>query len=175
MLAPASGSPNLSNARAWSGSQPNFKVPGAARAQPTSVTRFPATAPQAKLIAPQPSKASSSVTEVLTTKLSPSTSIRLPWANSRVRKPAGTCATPSITTHRHITRSTPAASGEPSRPATVGAAANSATYSRPLERALRVSTVGANRRASPSQRTMARPTPSSFADSRTSSTVWAMP
>lgn len=101
--------------------------------------------------------------------------IRLPWANSRVRKPPGTCATPSITTHRHITRRTPAASGEPSRPATVGAAANSATYSRPLERVLRVSTVGANRRASPSQRTMARPTPSSFADSRTSSTVWATP
>ena len=40
---------------------------------------------------------------------------------------------------------------------------------------LSVSTVGANRLGSPSQRTIARPTPSSLAESSTSSTVWAIP
>lgn len=136
---------------------------------------LPTTAPTAKLIAPQPEKASSRVTAVLRTKLSASMTMRLPWANSRVRMPAGTCATASITRHRHITLSTPEASGEPSSPATVGAETNRAMYSRPLDRTLRVSTVGAKRRGSPSQRMMARPTPSSLAESRTRRTVWAMP
>lgn len=90
-----------------------------------SAATLPTTEPQAKLIAPQPSTARSRVTAVLRTKLRPSTAIRRPCANSRVRKPAGTWERPSRTTHRHITRRTPEASGEPSTPATAGAAANS--------------------------------------------------
>ncbi len=136
---------------------------------------LPTTDPQAKLMAPQPWTASSRVTAVLRTKLSASTAIRRPCANSRVRKPAGTWERPSRTTHRHMTRRTPDASGEPRTSATAGAVANSTAYSRQLEAALRVRTVGAKRRGSPSQRTMARETPSSFAESRTSRTVWAMP
>ena len=122
-LAPASGSPNRSSARACSPFQPKRRVPGAARQQATSAATLPATEPQAKLIGPQPWNASTRVTEVLRTKLRASMTIRRPCANSRVRNPAGTWDSPSSTTHRHITRSTPEALGEPSSPATPGAAA----------------------------------------------------
>ena len=170
-LAPASGRPYWSSWRACALFQPGRTKYGAATLAAISATMQPATPPQAKLMAPSPEKASQTVTAAPTPKLSKSTTIRRPWANSRVSSASGTAQSASMITQRHRTRSIRVASGEPSSRAMEGAVAYSATYSAALVAIDRVKTVRAKLRISPSHRMIAALTPSSFALSRTARTI----
>ena len=76
-----------------------------------------------------------------------------------------------MTAQMHRTRNMLVASGEPSTRARYGADAYSPTYNAVLAIRDRVNTVRAKLRTSPSQRTIAALTPSSFVLSRTASTT----
>src|SRR5215472_4375908 len=166
------GRPDRSRARAWPAFQPGSTTNGAAIVAATSATVVPATDPQAKLMAPWPLKASHSVTPVLTTKLRQVTSMNRRCAKVLVSSASGTQARPSMTTHRLSTRTISVACGEPSRRATWGAATNRPAYISVLEATASVNTVPANLRTSPSQRTIAKLTPSSLALCSTARMTW---
>src|ERR1035438_71651 len=170
-LAPARGRPNCSSWRACAVFQPGLMKCGAATVATSIAAVQPAREPHAKLIAPCPEKASQIVTPVLITKLTESTTIRRPWANSLVSSASGTLASPSMITQTHRMRSMCVAFGEPSRRATDGAAAYMPTYITVLAATDNVNTVRAKLRMSPSHRMIAALTPSSFALSRIARTI----
>ncbi len=85
------------------------------------VTRFPARRPQARLHAPNPARASPTVSPVERTKPNQSANARRSWRNSRLSIPIGTEEMPSTITVKDSRRSTPVAEPDPSSEAMNGA------------------------------------------------------
>ena len=159
---PASGRPKARSSRAFSRSKPIRQCPGAKRRSSAVATRLPAIRPHARLQAPAPSRASTRVTVVDTTKVDMSMAKRVRWRKSRMSRAAGTALTASMRTPTRSSRTTPVADSSPMTRAKAGAPAKQTANRTLLVATDRVATVGWMRSTSFCQRRIAEDTPSSL-------------
>ena len=110
---PASGRPNLSSARALARSKPRRKGCGENHRSGTRAAAQPASRPIARLIAPKPDSARTTVTAVPSQILTWSTIILRSWRKFRVSSPIGVATMPSTITTMQSTLTTLVAAGSP--------------------------------------------------------------
>ena len=116
----------------------------------------------ARLIGPNPARASARVSSMPSQTFTWSATVRWSWRKVRWSSPIGAVAKPSIRMTRQSSRITGVAPGAPIAAAYPGAPAKQPRYSAPLATTEIVVTVGVISRGSPGQRTMARLTPRSL-------------